>query len=269
MLTSSSDDTPVVSSESSSYPVDQSLNESVQRWWDLEAIGIADNEKSVCEITEERIHQQDDGRYEVELPMKENHPILHDNYFPCVKRLSVLQNRLQKEGLLMCYDEIIQQQIQNDMVEVVPADEPTPAMGDVTYLPHRAVVKEDKVTTKIRIVYDCSAKSGGTSLNDCLYKGPCVTPLIFDCLLRFRANNVALVGDIASAYLQISVIPEHRDLLRFLWFKNVMNDDYTIQKLRFKRILFGAAPSQFLLNAVIRAHAQTYHDIDPTFTKIV
>ena len=270
LVTSSSDDNaPVVSSEDSPSPSDQSLNESVQRFWDLEAIGIAEREKSVCEITEEKIHQRDDGRYEVELPVKENHPILHDNYFPCVKRLSVLQNRLQKEGLLMNYDEIIQQQIRDGIVEIVPADEPTPAMGDVTYLPHRAVVKDDKVTTKMRIVYDCSAKSGGTSLNDCLYKGPCVTPLIFDCLLRFRANNIALVADIASAYLQISVVPEQRDLLRFLWFKNVINDDYTLQKLRFNRILFGAAPSQFLLNAVIRTHAQTYHDIDPTFTKIV
>ena len=52
LLRSSSDDTPMVSCESSPYPADQSLNESVQRFWDLEAIGIADKEKSVCEITE-------------------------------------------------------------------------------------------------------------------------------------------------------------------------------------------------------------------------
>ena len=32
--------------------------------------------------------------------------------------------------------------------------------------------------------------------------------------------------------------------------------------------MFGAAPS-LLLNAVICAHAQTYHNIDPTFTKVV
>ena len=169
----------------------------------------------------------------------------------------------------MSYDAIIQQQLADGVVEIVPDDEPTPAMGDVTYLPHRAVVKEDKLTTKVRIVYDCSAKAGGTSLNDCLYKGPCLTPLIFDSLLRFRSNNIALVADIASAYLQISVVPEQRDLLRFLWFRNVSDDDYTIQKLRFNRILFGAAPSQFLLNAVIRKHALKFQETDPTFTEIV
>ena len=119
------------------------------------------------------------------------------------------------------YDEIIQQQLDSGIVEIVDEDEPPPGVGDVTYIPHRAVVRPDKITTKLRVVYDCSAKSGGTSLNDCLYKGPCLTPLIFDSILRFRLNNVALVADIASAYLQISVAPPQRDLLRFLWFADV------------------------------------------------
>ena len=105
----------------------------------------------------------------------------------------------------------------------------SPDVGNVTYIPHRAVVKEGKSTTKIRIVYDCSAKAGEWSLNECLYKGPCLTPLIFDSLLRFRLNDVALVADIEGAYLQIAVVPKQRDLLRFLWFKNVLDNDFTIQ----------------------------------------
>ena len=62
--------------------------------------------------------------------------------------------------------------------------------------------------TKIRIVYDASAKAGEYSLNECLYKGECLTPLIFENLLRFRLHNVAMVADIEAAYLQISIIPE-------------------------------------------------------------
>ena len=42
----------------------------------------------------------------------------------------------------------------------------------VHYLPHHGVVREDKDTTKLRVVYDASSKSSGPSLNECLYKGP-------------------------------------------------------------------------------------------------
>ena len=101
-----------------------------------------------------------------------------------------------------------------------------------------------KVKRHPKLVYDASAKAGDCSLNECLYKGMCLTPLIFDSWLRFRLHDVAMVADIESAYLQIAVAPEHRDFLRFLWFKNI-HDDVTIQKYRFTRVIFGAAPSQY------------------------
>ena len=42
----------------------------------------------------------------------------------------------------------------------------------IHYLPYHAVVRQDKSTTKLRIVYDASAKADGPSLNECLYTGP-------------------------------------------------------------------------------------------------
>ena len=77
----------------------------------------------------------------------------------------------------------------------------------------------------------------------------CLTPLIFDSWLRFQLHDIAMVADIESAYL-IAVVPEHRDFLHFLWFINI-HDDVTIQKYRFTRVIFDAAPSQYLLGAVI------------------
>ena len=82
------------------------------------------------------------------------------------------------------------------------------------YLPHRAVIREDKETTKIRVVYDASARlSNEPSLNECLYSGPCLLPKIFDILLRFRLRSIGLISDVQQAFLNIEVAEEHRDLL--------------------------------------------------------
>ena len=37
--------------------------------------------------------------------------------------------------------------------------------------------------------------------------------------------------------------------------------------MRFRRVLFGAAPSQHLLNSVIRKHLERYEEIYPEFVK--
>ena len=45
--------------------------------------------------------------------------------------------------------------------------------GKVRYLPHHAVYREDKASTKTRIVFDGSRHDGNeVSLNDCVLPGP-------------------------------------------------------------------------------------------------
>ena len=90
---------------------------------------------------------------------------------------------------------------------------------------------------------------------------------MFDVLLRFRVNNIALTADIAQAYLEISVNPTDRDFLRFLWYDDITKQDPEIQKLRFTRVIFGASPSQFLLNAVLKMHFEKYAEEDPDFVE--
>ena len=80
-------------------------------------------------------------------------------------------------------------------------------------MPHREVIRLDKDTTKLRVVYDASAKRGGPSLNDCLYSGLPLTPMIFDVMARFRAHKVALTADIEKAFLNVAIAPEYRDYL--------------------------------------------------------
>ena len=109
-----------------------------------------------------------DGRYQVTWPWREEEPDIPDNYELCKGRLRSLYKRLSEEPeILKRYDEIIKDQLNKDIIERAP-------IGNeerVHYIQHHAVINPDKRSTKIRIVYDASAKTrkGNKSLNECLH----------------------------------------------------------------------------------------------------
>ena len=86
------------------------------------------------------------------------------------------------------------------------------------YLPHLAVVRTERETTKVRVVYDGSAKASKEekSLNDCLQTGPNYLPHVFDMLANFRKSIVGLTADIEKAFLKVGIQDDKRDFLRFL-----------------------------------------------------
>ena len=61
-----------------------------------------------------------------------------------------------KPDILKEYDNIIQQQLQKGIVEIVENLHTVP--GRVHYLPHHAVIRRDKETSKVRVVYDASVQ---------------------------------------------------------------------------------------------------------------
>ena len=119
------------------------------------------------------------------------------------------------------------------------------------YLPHHAVIRKDRATTKLRVVYDASAKTNGVSLNDCLHAGPKFNQKIVHILLRFRLFRVAITADIEKAFLMVSMREKDRDYLRFLWVDDITQERPAIQVCRFARVVFGVSCSPFLLNATI------------------
>ncbi|XP_066912732.1 uncharacterized protein [Clytia hemisphaerica] len=125
-----------------------------------------------------------DGHYEIKLPFKEEITNLGDNYARSKIRLKNMVQKQFKDNnpeFLRTYDEILQQQLSAGVIEKVEHYE----IGQTHYLPHRPVVREDKQSTKVRIVFDASCKSykGGESLNDTLNPGPSITELLGDVLL--------------------------------------------------------------------------------------
>ncbi|KAL5475814.1 hypothetical protein EMCRGX_G025680 [Ephydatia muelleri] len=241
-----------------------SLDERLKSFWDLETLGIRNDECSVYDHFMESIRFHG-GRYCVRLPWKDPHCMLPENYDLSQKRLYGLLNRLRHNtGLLREYDGIIRDQIAKGIVEIVknPSDG---ELGRIHYLPHHPVIRQDKQTTRIRIVYDASARSNGPSLNDTLYVGPSFGQNIMDIMLRFRVYKVALTADIEKAFLMIKVADEDRDALRFLWLEDVGSEIPRVKVFRFTRVVFGVASSPFLLNATLKYHIQRYSASDQAF----
>jgi len=157
--------------------------------------------------------------------------------------------------MLQEYDEVIQDQMKQGIVERVAN---SVGRNSVHYLPHLPVVRTDRTTTKIRVVYDGSAKSNESnlSLNDCLHKGPNLIPKLFEVLIRFRNHRVALTADVEKAFLMIGIDEADRDMLRFLWPTNPFDVNSTLDHLRFTRLVFGLKPSPAILGAVILKHCE-------------
>ena len=224
------------------------LVKTIEKFWDLESIGIKDgaspdNEESF--IT--KVSYKND-RYEIALPWKEQRP--SDHYNLSYNRVKALQRRLLHDReLLTEYDQIIKDQLDAGIIERIPQQEIN-RVENVHYMPHHRVVRKDKQTTKLRVVYDGSATPGNgeLSINDCLHPGPNLIPKLLDVLVKFRRHPVALSADIEKAFLMISINESDRDMLRFLWFEEPPNPSSEVVHLRFTRLVFGLRPSHAILN---------------------
>ena len=113
------------------------------------------------------------------------------------------------------------------------------------YLPHQAVIRNGHSSTKLRVVFDASAKKVGPSLNDAMYKGPFFTRLLFDVLVRFRLIPIGIIADC------------HCNFFRSSSFDDIFKDIPEEVIFRFCRAIFGVNCSQYLLNNVIHYHTKT------------
>ena len=235
------------------------VDEDLARIWEIENFGLedeGDEERLMVERFKSNI-VHDGKRYVVSLPRKEIHDCLPDNIGVAKQRLFSLKKRLdQSPDVRREYDAYFQDHLERGIIEKVSDSDPGEE-GWTHYLPHHCVIREDKETTKMRVVFDasCSVK-GSPSLNKCLDAGPSLNPELFDILLRFRSFPIALIADIEKAFLMISVRPEDRNVLRFLWFDP--NDPEKIVIFRQTRVTFGLNASPFILTATIRNHLEKF-----------
>ncbi|XP_028409237.1 uncharacterized protein LOC114531819, partial [Dendronephthya gigantea] len=246
------------------------LTELLGKFWNTEAIGI----KEETDMAEKQFlknvrYDEVQQRYQVGLPWKDGCMPETNGYTQCVKRLNNVYSRLKAEPeLLSEYDHVIQQQLQTGIIEQVFN---STDLGVTHYLPHHGVIQREKLTTKLRVVFDGSAKHGDAtlSINECLEKGPNLVPYLFDILIKFRGFPIGIASDVEKAFHQIEIAPKDRRMLRFLWFDDITKDHPEIIHYQFCRLVFGLTPSPAILSTVIEQHLESQMEEHPEMVSLL
>ena len=249
-------------------------NDQLRRFWELDAIGVVDQQNNVRSVEEEDALNQfnsscnfNGDRYEVSLPWKKDHPPLVDNYQQAYQRLiSIERNLIKHVEKKRMYCDAVNQYIDDGHARAIVKEDSK--ADKIRYLPHHAVFREDRTTTKCRVVFDSSAKTAdGVSLNSCLLKGPKLQPDLGHVMIRFRCHRIGLMADIKKIFLQIKLKREDQNSHRFLW--RDFRADKTPDVYCMTRITFGDTPSPFLSIATVQKHVREHEEDYPVAAKEV
>ncbi|XP_015121265.1 uncharacterized protein LOC107044033 [Diachasma alloeum] len=195
------------------------------KWVSLSAVMESTNEQ-LLELLQKfwvqeelPIHKAEDSELspeEMELPLKTAPEALGESRNKASRQLQSVISRLNKnEAYSHLYKEFITEYEHLGHMQKAPdAPEPNP----VYYLPHHGVLREDAVTTKLRVVFNgSSATSSGMSLNDILHSGGKLQVNAMDVLTWMRRHRLVFGTDIVKMFRQIRVHQDDWDLQRILW----------------------------------------------------
>jgi len=186
-----------------------------------------------------------DGTYTVQLPFRPNAPPLGKSRQAAVRRFHKVEERLNSQpDVKEEYVKSIREFTSLGYLEPVPPEDLRKPPSAAYYMPHREVVKESSSSTKVRVVFDASAKtSTGVSLNDTLYTGPKLQVDLFPLLLRFMSYPIAMSADVWKFYPQTTVHRDQRDFQRLVWRENPQQP---LQDYRMTRVTFGVSAAPYM-----------------------
>ncbi|CAB0039804.1 unnamed protein product [Trichogramma brassicae] len=250
---------------------DDRMSEQLKSFWELEEpphVIPWSSEDQLCEKHyQANTIRLSDGRYQVRLPMKPDAPSDWVNSYQIARScLLSLERKLYKNPSLYAeYSAAIQQMIKSDQmrkVSITPQD-----YRSHYFLPHHAVVKDSSTTTRVRPVFNASARNAaGHSLNEHLMTGPNLLPQLILVLAHWRCYPVAFVADVSKMYLQVRIHPDDWKYQSILWRDDPKKeiDNYVLTT-----VTFGSGPSAFLANRTLRQLASDEGEKYPLAVPIV
>ena len=232
------------------------LQEDFGRLWEVDQVPEAPlrSPEDEAVLTEfDRTYRRVNGCFSVSLPKKSNPPQLGYTRKQALSRLLANERSLSAKEKLQAFSVVVREYLDLGHAHIIPKNEIH--LQPYCYLPVHGVLKDSSTTTKVRAVFDASARSSsGSSLNDCLLPGPNLYPPLQDILLRFRRHPVGMLADISKMFQEILLNPEERDFHRFL----VRNQTGAIIDCWMERLTFGVKCSPFLATHVLRTLAKLH-----------
>ncbi|XP_011883625.1 PREDICTED: uncharacterized protein LOC105570788, partial [Vollenhovia emeryi] len=234
------------------------LKDQIAKFWLLEdttAKQFGLPEESECERHyAQNLTRDNSGRYIVRLPFRLAEREFGNSRAIALRRFYGLQKKLDANPRLKReYEHIMKEYIELGHMSLT-SDE---AEGGC-YLPHHAVTKATSTTTKVRVVFDASAKTNrGISLNDTLMVGPTIQSKLFEHLIRFRTHRYVLTADIEKMYRQIWIHPNDRQYQKTFWYH-----ENRVRTFQLNTVTFGISSAPFL---AIRTVQQLANDESKDF----
>ena len=230
----------------------------IRKFWEIEespkdASNFSPEERLVMDHFAKTHTKTETGRFMVPLPKNLHAKPIGESRCSAVRRFLSLERSLNSKDQFEEFAAVMQEYTDMKHAEPVPAVDLHKPSSEVFYLLMHAVRKNDSTTTKLRVVFDASAKSNtGVSLNDTLLVGPTVHSPLIEVLLRFRTHRVALTTDVSKMYRAVELTPADKDLHRFVW-RNDPKDQ--LVDYRMTRVTFGVSASSFAANMSVKQNA--------------
>jgi hypothetical protein len=246
---------------------DTNLDQLLTRFWEVETIEESRKltaEEQSCEDHFLRTHQREPtGRFIVRLPWKAPRLQLGPTRDLALRRLKQLERRLDRNPqykdqyieFMREYEALGHMSLVSPILCSTKQYNSAVAVPDSSvhlpyFIPHHFVLKSDSTTTKLRVVFDASAKTAsGFSLNDAMMVGPVVQDSLIDIIMRFRLHQIAFTGDIAKMYRQILVHDEDTKFQHILWRENPTD---AIREYRLNTVTYGTAAAPYLATRTLQ-----------------
>ncbi|KMQ88603.1 hypothetical protein RF55_11885 [Lasius niger] len=245
------------------------LEEQLIKFWDIEELSKKKSlslEEEACEAHfVENTTRDENGRFVVKLPLKQNPSVLGDSKDQAEKRLIALEKRLRhNEALYKEYSAFLEEYEKLDHMRRISDNE---EQAYAYYMSHHCVIRADSETTKLRVVFDASASTtNGLSLNDLQMTGPVMQSDLLSILLRFRKHTYVIAADIAKMYRQVMLIPEQRPLQRIVWRER---PEQKVETFELNTVTYGTTAASFLVIRCLEQLASECEEENPRIAKII
>lgn len=249
-----------------------SVDHLLKKFWEAEMVPEIKSEviskQDSCEAEFRHSVQIIDSKFQVSLPLEQ--PIdqlnLGNTFAIAAKTLNCIEKRLAKdEQLYKRYNDFLFQFVELGHAKVLPLTSSN--KNKFYFMQHLPVIKEDRRTTKLRVVFNGNTRAGKqyNSLNDVLLNGPTIQKDLFDILILFRAHKFVMVADIQHMYRAVLIDPKFHHLQNILW----RNKEGELIVIQLQTVTYGLKSSSFLATRCLEELAARYGAEFPEAAEVI